>query len=95
MWKTESFCSAYSAKNAVFSTRRRQSGEKADRYPPDVFPVPLSCGYAAGGAFPVLQKQEKFSPFCTTLRNPSSRQGGWLWAGRSTALPGASGIPGG
>ena len=44
MWKTGSFRSACSAKNAVFSTRRRQSGEKADCYPPDILPGPFSGG---------------------------------------------------
>lgn len=43
----------------------------------------------------VLLEKEKFSPFCTKIRNLSLRPDGLLLAGQPTALPGASGIPGG
>ena len=43
----------------------------------------------------VLLEEEKFSPFCTKVRTLSLWPGGLLLAGQPTALPGASGIPGG
>ena len=95
MWKTGDFCWQLSGQNVVFSTYRRRSVKSRGSYSP-CFPSSSVILWISHPLFFLApQEEEKFSPFCTKVRSPSFWWDGLLWAGQSTGLPEASGIPDG